>query len=216
MVLVLDTCHSAASVGGDDFRPGPMGDAGLGQLAYDKGMRVLAATQPGDAAVEHERLRKGLLSYTLIDEGLVQGRADWQPADGEIRLREWLSYGARHLGQLQERLVADARGLVFESIPPGNADAGTLRFRTHRGRPRSRPCAHASITFGACGIAPTDHASGCGSSSLASGRRPPASRSRRFLTGLLLFRPPWIQQHRGCTGSVEAVASLHFGYAETP
>lgn len=35
MVLVLDSCHSAA-VSGPDFKPGPMGDRGFGQLSYDK------------------------------------------------------------------------------------------------------------------------------------------------------------------------------------
>ena len=43
MALVIDACHSAASVEGEGFKPGPMGSRGLGQLAYDKGIRVLAA-----------------------------------------------------------------------------------------------------------------------------------------------------------------------------
>ena len=45
LALIIDACHSAASVEGDGFKPGPMGSRGLGQLAYDKGMRILAASQ---------------------------------------------------------------------------------------------------------------------------------------------------------------------------
>src|ERR1022692_2117895 len=45
LVMVLDSCHSGA-VPGKDFRAGPLGDRGFGQLSYDKGMRILAAAQP--------------------------------------------------------------------------------------------------------------------------------------------------------------------------
>jgi hypothetical protein len=45
LAMIIDACHSAASVDQPGFKPGPMGDRGLGQLAYDKGMRILAATQ---------------------------------------------------------------------------------------------------------------------------------------------------------------------------
>ncbi|UUZ51523.1 caspase family protein [Massilia sp. B-10] len=49
MALVIDACHSGAAVGAD-FKPGPMGSRGLGQLAFDKGMLVLAATQADNVA----------------------------------------------------------------------------------------------------------------------------------------------------------------------
>ena len=45
LVLIVDACHSAAAIEGTDFKPGPMGSRGLGQLSYDKGMRILTATQ---------------------------------------------------------------------------------------------------------------------------------------------------------------------------
>jgi hypothetical protein len=48
MALVVDACHPAASVEQPWFKPGPMGSRGLGQLAYDKRMRVLAASQADD------------------------------------------------------------------------------------------------------------------------------------------------------------------------
>jgi hypothetical protein len=44
MIMILDSCHSGA-VPGRDFRPGPLGDPGFGQLSYDKGMEILSASQ---------------------------------------------------------------------------------------------------------------------------------------------------------------------------
>ena len=45
LALIVDDCHSAAAIEGTDFKPGPMGSRGLGQLSYDKGMRILTATR---------------------------------------------------------------------------------------------------------------------------------------------------------------------------
>jgi hypothetical protein len=97
MALMIDACHSAASVEVPGFKPGPMGDRGLGQLAYDKGMRILAATQADDVALESEKLEQGLLSYALVRDGLglKEGktrRADLN-GDGRVMLQEWLEYG---------------------------------------------------------------------------------------------------------------------------
>jgi WD40 repeat protein len=49
MVMILDSCHSGA-VPGKGFRPAPLGDPGFGQLSYDKGMRILSASQPTQVA----------------------------------------------------------------------------------------------------------------------------------------------------------------------
>src|SRR6185503_6290727 len=76
MVLVVDTCHSAAAIEAGGFKPGPMGSRGMGQLAYDKGIRVLAASQADDVALEINRLRHGLLTYALMHDGLERGQAD--------------------------------------------------------------------------------------------------------------------------------------------
>jgi hypothetical protein len=70
IVLIIDACYSAQSVESDGFRAGPMGDPGFGQLAYDKGIRILAATQSDDVALELGALQHGLLTYALVEEGL--------------------------------------------------------------------------------------------------------------------------------------------------
>jgi len=104
MAMVVDACHSAASVEGQDFKPGPMGSRGLGQLAYDKGMRILAASQADSAALESEQLEQGLLSYALVNDGLEQGMADYKPEDRRITLSEWLSYGTERVPALYEAI----------------------------------------------------------------------------------------------------------------
>ena len=106
MAMIIDACHSAASVDAGGFKPGPMGDAGLGQLAFDKGIRILAATQADDVALEDPVLRQGLLTYALASEGITAkgGLADGD-GDGRITLDEWLGYATLRMPTLS----ADAR-----------------------------------------------------------------------------------------------------------
>lgn len=97
-VMIVDTCHSEATVAYDGFKPGPMGSRGLGQLAYDKGMRILAASKSGQSAIElGGQIKEGLLSYALVHEGLEEGKA---AKDGKITMSEWLAYGAQEVPNL--------------------------------------------------------------------------------------------------------------------
>jgi len=101
----VDTCHSAAAVDAEGFKPGPMGSRGMGQLAYDKGMRILAASQADDVALEVSKLRQGLLTYALIREGLERAGAD-KDGDGQITLDEWLAYGTERVPLLYDDVKA--------------------------------------------------------------------------------------------------------------
>lgn len=105
MTLIVDACHSTAAVKGTEFKPGPMGSRGLGQLSYDKGMRILTATQSDNIALEHNCIRHGLLSYVLLQEGLEENKADYRPADKEILMSEWLKFGEANVPELYERLI---------------------------------------------------------------------------------------------------------------
>jgi hypothetical protein len=96
VAFIIDACHSAASVNAGGFKPGPMGDPGLGQLAYDKGIRILAASQPDQYAMELSSIGHGLLTYTLVEQGAAAGKADLD-RDGFITLDELLRYAARAL-----------------------------------------------------------------------------------------------------------------------
>jgi WD40 repeat protein/uncharacterized caspase-like protein len=109
IVLVIDACHAAA-VTGKEFKPGPMGSRGMGQLAYDKGMRILAATQPDTTAAEidnitqRKKIQHGLLTYALVEDGLIDRQAD---SDGDklILLSEWLQYGVTDVPKLYEEAI---------------------------------------------------------------------------------------------------------------
>jgi hypothetical protein len=104
IVFVLDSCQSASTVESDGFKPGPMTSAGLGQLAYDKRMRILAASQTDGAALEFGQLKHGLLTYALLVEGLEFGAADWQPRDGTITIGEWLRFGEQRVPVITEKI----------------------------------------------------------------------------------------------------------------
>ena len=102
LAMIVDACHSAASVQNKEFKPGPMGSRGLGQLAYDKGMRILAATQIDQYALETQKTQLGLLSYALVRDGLDRGKADYKPKDQQIFLSEWLSYASERVPGLYQ------------------------------------------------------------------------------------------------------------------
>jgi hypothetical protein len=104
MVLIIDACHSAAVVEQPWFKPGPMGSRGLGQLAYDKRMRVLAASQANDFAIEASGIGHGLLTYALTIDGLESGKADHQPKNRKIELGEWLAWGVQRVPKLHQSL----------------------------------------------------------------------------------------------------------------
>jgi hypothetical protein len=107
MVMIVDACQAASIVQGSGFKPGPMGSRGLGQLSYDKGMRILTATQAADAAIEiGGQISQGLLSYALVKEGLERKKADFEPEDGQIGLREWLNYGVTDVPDLYKQITS--------------------------------------------------------------------------------------------------------------
>jgi WD40 domain-containing protein len=98
MTMIVDACHSEATVAAEGFKPGPMGSRGLGQLAYDKGMRILAASKSNEEAMEvGGNIKQGLLSYALVEEGLVEGKA---AKDGKVLMSGWLTYGEQEVPNL--------------------------------------------------------------------------------------------------------------------
>jgi hypothetical protein len=63
-------------------------------------MRILASTRADDAAWESPQIKQGLLSYALVQNGLVDKNADYQPQDKQIVLSEWLKYGEKRVPEL--------------------------------------------------------------------------------------------------------------------
>jgi hypothetical protein len=92
--LIIDACQSGKLLE-SDIPVGPINASGLAQLAFDKGMYILAAAQTREAALETSELANGhgYLTYALIDEALKQRRvSDDQQG---LSLRSWFEYATR-------------------------------------------------------------------------------------------------------------------------
>jgi uncharacterized caspase-like protein len=116
IAFIIDACHSGASVDSGSFKAGPMGDPGLGQLAFDKGIRILAATQANDVALESANLSQGLLTAALGKGLTPQGGPADLDADRRITLDEWLRYAVQELPRLAKGAGA-ARGFTITQSP---------------------------------------------------------------------------------------------------
>ncbi len=118
-IIVLDSCHSAAAPG-PDFRPGPLGDRGFGQLAYDKGIVILAATQA-------DRLARGTivdgLGHTLLVEALDLAAKESPNAP----LDEWLRTAEIALPERARKLYNSVG--TAQAQTPELLDFGVARAR---------------------------------------------------------------------------------------
>ena len=100
-----------------------MGDPGLGQLAYDKGIKILVATQANDVAMENDRLKQGLLTFALAGDGEGFAKSDGlidAKKDQKISLDEWVNYPIGRLPTMND----DKRVTGV-----GNADDTSSSFR---------------------------------------------------------------------------------------
>ena len=109
MLLVIDACNSGKALQADDWRRGPMNTKGLGQLAYEKGMNVLTASQDVELAYESEALKHSYLTYALIENGLKSKvkEADANK-DGQLLLREWFDFAVGEVPKLRQTKVEQA------------------------------------------------------------------------------------------------------------
>jgi WD40 repeat protein len=133
LAMVVDACHSAAAVQQPGFKPGPLGGRGLGQLAYDKGMRVLAASQADDVAVESYKIKQGLLSYALVRDGLEQRRS---ARDGVVTLGGLLAYAAERVPSLYREVLA---GEVKDAAGAAAKNVGAVRPKVGQSSAVQRP-----------------------------------------------------------------------------
>lgn len=139
ILFVLDACRSGQALEAEEKRRGPMNSKGLAQLAYEKGMYVLAAAQGDQAAWEAHALLHGLLTYALVEEGLKQSRADWRPGDEQILLQEWLDYAIERVPQLQqEQMHARDAGNPLAFVE-GEKDLALAKRSLQRPRAFYRP-----------------------------------------------------------------------------
>ena len=135
MIMIIDACHSAAAIEGEGFKPGPMGSRGLGQLAYDKNMKVLAATQADNVALESNRLSQGLLSYALLEDGILRELAD-SNRDKQLSVREWLSFAEARVPQLYDEIRSGKRSGLINNQKVNSKTRDTIDLELDRGSNR--------------------------------------------------------------------------------
>ncbi len=109
MTLIIDACNSGQALDAEEKRRGPMNSRGLAQLAYEKGINILTASQGYQAALEAGQLGHGYLTYALVQEGLKTTNADRSPRDGNVDLREWLDYATQRVPEMQMAMIQTAR-----------------------------------------------------------------------------------------------------------
>jgi WD40 repeat protein len=102
LLLVIDACNSGQALHATDERRGPMNARGLAQLAYEKGMYVLTASQSDEVAFESAGLKHSYLAYALVEEGIKSGAADIN-RDGQILLNEWFNYATERVPRIRGR-----------------------------------------------------------------------------------------------------------------
>ncbi|REJ75969.1 MAG: hypothetical protein DWQ47_10080 [Acidobacteria bacterium] len=105
ILLIIDSCNSGQALEAEEKRRGPMNSKGLVQLAYEKGMYIVTASESFQLARETSALGHGLLTYSLL-EGLKRQEnggplnAD-KDRDGSLFEREWFDYAVDLVPGLQ-------------------------------------------------------------------------------------------------------------------
>jgi WD40 repeat protein len=132
LALIIDACHSASAVETADFKPAPMNSRGLGQLSYDKGMRILTATQADNVALETNKTRQGLLSYALLQNGLNDFQADFKPQDRTIVMSEWLNFGVERVPRLWDESQTGQVKVVRETKDTAEAESQQKQEKTQQ------------------------------------------------------------------------------------
>lgn len=117
VLLLIDACHSGQVLASEQNRLGLLNSHSLGQLAFDKGIYVLAASQAYQSAIESTQYHHGLMSEALI-EGLKSTEADTSQ-DGFVDIQEWIQYASRRVPELQTSRsdrVGSSRGFENDDV----------------------------------------------------------------------------------------------------
>jgi WD40 repeat protein/uncharacterized caspase-like protein len=137
LLLVIDACNSGQALESDEARRGPMNSKGLAQLAYEKGIHVLTASQSYQAALENKELGHGYLTYALIESGLRKLEADNRPRNGQVVVREWLNYATDKVPRMQEAKYKDKAKETERILKRPNSARLTPKVKPEAQRPRA-------------------------------------------------------------------------------
>ncbi|MBL8642769.1 MAG: caspase family protein [Rhodospirillaceae bacterium] len=116
ITLLLDTCKSGDALQGLDVAE--RDQRVLGIFGGRVGLHLLAATDKGQLATELSSLGHGIFTYSLLEA--LAGKADLQPVDGLISVKELVTYAEDSVAQLSsqyasvpQRPTAYSRGYDF-------------------------------------------------------------------------------------------------------
>jgi hypothetical protein len=101
-----------------------MNTRGLAQLAYEKGMYVLTASQSDEVAFESAGLKHSYLAHALVVEGIQRGAAD-SDRNGQVFLKEWFDYATERVPRIGREKNQTGKQLV-------DVDADELRVQRPR------------------------------------------------------------------------------------
>jgi WD40 repeat protein len=142
MFMIIDACNSGQALENkDEPRRGPMNTRGLAQLAYEKGMYILTASQNVEEAFVSERLKHSYLTHALVEEGLKTKAAD-ADHNGEVTLREWFDYALARVPKLREETL---QRKSLEEVTPKLKAVRTQKSQTPRVFYRREPDAQPMI-----------------------------------------------------------------------
>jgi WD40 repeat protein len=144
--MIIDACNSGQALENkDEPRRGPMNTRGLAQLAYEKGMYILTASQNVEEAFVSERLKHSYLTYALVEEGLKTNAAD-ADHNGEVTLREWFDYAVARVPKLrQETLYPKSLEEVTPTIKAVRSQKSQTPRPFYRREPDTRPLVVAKV-----------------------------------------------------------------------
>jgi WD40 repeat protein len=129
MFMIIDACNSGQALENkDEPRRGPMNTRGLAQLAYEKGMYIMTASQNVEEAFVSEKLKHSYLTFALVEEGLKTKAAD-ADRDGEVTLREWFDYALARVPKLREEVLQTKS---LEEVTPKLKAARSQKSQTPR------------------------------------------------------------------------------------
>jgi WD40 repeat protein len=129
MFMIIDACNSGQALENkDEPRRGPMNTRGLAQLAYEKGMYIMTASQNVEEAFVSEKLKHSYLTFALVEEGLKTKAADANH-NGEVTLREWFDYALARVPKLREEVLQTKS---LEEVTPKMKAARSQKSQTPR------------------------------------------------------------------------------------
>jgi WD40 repeat protein len=113
IVLIVDACQSGAIVN-SSFRAGPLQGRGMGQMAYDKRMQIIAASQSAELANENDLLKHGILTYALLVDGIQHERAF---RSRSLTFTNWFEYANNRVPVLFRKSQQNREGRGLSRAP---------------------------------------------------------------------------------------------------